>query len=309
MEVHMKVFVTGASGHIGQLVTAELTTAGHSVVGLARSEAGGERVAAAGGDPVVGTMDDTARLAELAATSDGVVNLAFKHDAGDFGAAIAADRAVIEAIGDALAGSGKPFFAASGTMMLAGSTPPGEFGTEDTPIDTTTARNPRAVTDQLLLGLSTRGVRSAALRFAPTVHGPADLHGFIPSLIAGARQAGSFGYVGDGSNRWPAVHNLDTAHLIRLALEKEDLPAGIPLHFAADEGIPFKQIADAIGRGVGVPVESVPQEVAAERYGFVGAFIGIDNPTSSAKTRELVGWQPTHNGLLEDLAEGFYFTR
>ncbi|GAA4191586.1 SDR family oxidoreductase [Gryllotalpicola kribbensis] len=305
----MKVFVTGASGHIGQLVTAELIAAGHEVVGLARSDAGAERVAKLGGAPIVGSMDDTARLAELAAESDAVVNLAFKHDNGDFGAAIAADRAVITAIGEALADSGKPFLAASGTMMLAGSTAPGEVGTEDAPIDTEHARNPRAVTEQQLLGLAARGVRSAALRFAPTVHGPADLHGFIPSLIAGAREDGTFGFVGDGSNRWPAVHNLDTAHLIRLALEKEDLPAGIPLHFAADEGIPFRQIAEAIGRGVGVPVAPVPQDEAAARYGFVGAFIGIDNPTSSAKTRELLKWEPSHNGLLEDLAEGFYFTR
>jgi nucleoside-diphosphate-sugar epimerase len=305
----MKVFVTGASGHIGSLVTAELVDAGHQVVGLSRSEAGAERLAGLGAQPVVGTMDETTRLAELAADSDGVVNLAFKHDAGDFGAALVADRAVIEAIGDALAGTGKPFLAASGTMMLVGSTAPGEVGAEDTVIDTATAANPRAVTEGVLLGLAARGVRSAALRFAPTVHGPSDLHGFIPSLIAAARQQAGFGYIGDGTNRWPAVHNLDTAHLIRLALEKDDLPAGIPLHFAADEGIPFRQIAEAIGRGAGVPVESVTQEVAAERYGFVGAFIGIDNPTSSAKTRDLLGWTPTHPGLLDDLEEGFYFNR
>jgi nucleoside-diphosphate-sugar epimerase len=254
-------------------------------------------------------MDDTARLAELAAASDGVVNLAFQHDGGDFAAAMAADRALIEAIGGALEGTGKPFLAASGTMMLVGSTAPGETGTEDTVIDTTRAANPRAVTEGVLLGLAARGVRSAALRFAPTVHGPSDLHGFIPSLIAAARQAGSFGYVGDGTTRWPAVHNLDAAHLIRLALEKENLPAGIPLHVAAEEGIPFQRIAEAISRGTGVPVESVTQEVAAERYGFVGAFIGLDNPTSSAKTQELLGWTPTHQGLLEDLDEGFYFAR
>ncbi|MCL2516488.1 MAG: SDR family oxidoreductase [Microbacteriaceae bacterium] len=306
----MKVFVTGASGHIGQLVTAELVGAGHEVVGLARSEEGAQRVAAQGGSPIVGTMDDTAHVAELAAAADGVVNLAFKHDFGDFGAALAADRALILAIGDALADSGKPFFAASGTMMLAGSTAPGEIGTEDTVVDASTAANPRAVTEQLLLGLSGRGIRTAALRFAPTVHGPTDLHGFIPTLIEAARAAGGFGYVGDGANRWPAVHNVDAAHLIRLALEKDDLPAGIPLHFAADEGIPFREIAEAIGRGAGVPVESVSAEVAAERYGFIGAFIGVDNPTSSAKTRELLSWTPSHPGLLEDLAlDGTYFTR
>lgn len=309
----MKVFVTGASGHIGQLVTAELIEAGHEVVGLARSDAGAERIAKLGGAPIVGSMDDTARLAELAAAADGVVNLAFKHDGGDFEAAIAADRAVIEAIGGALAGTGRPFLAASGTMMVARPGVPGEAGhesaTEDTPISEGSAPHPRAITDQQLLNLSERGVRSAALRFAPTVHGPADLHGFIPSLLAGARKEGSFGFIGAGANRWPAVHNLDTARLIRLALEAEGLPAGIPLHFAADEGIPFRQIAEAIGRGLGVPVGPVEPEDAVARYGFVAAFIGIDNPTSSAKTRELLKWEPTHNGLLDDLAEGFYFRR
>ncbi|WP_344791468.1 SDR family oxidoreductase [Gryllotalpicola daejeonensis] len=308
----MKVFVTGASGHIGQLVTAELVGAGHEVVGLARSDAGAERVAKQGGIPVVGTMDETARLAELAAESDGVVNLAFKHDSGDFAEALAADRALIEAIAGALEGSGKPFFAASGTMMVANAGAPGTASgaaaTEDTPFDPAHA-HPRAVTDHLLRELSKRGIRSAALRFAPTVHGPADLHGFIPSLIEGARRDGTFGYIGEGENRWPAVHNLDTAHLIRLALEKDDLPAGVALHFAADEGIPFRQIAEAIGRGVGVPVGPVAPEEGATRYGFVGSFIGIDNPTSSAQTRELLKWEPTHNGLLEDLADGFYFRR
>ena len=305
----MRVFVTGASGHIGQLVTAELISAGHAVVGLARSEAGAERVAKLGGEPVIGTVDDPGQLASRAATADAVVHLAFKHDAGDFLGAARTDREAIGAIGDALAGSGKPFLAASGTMMLVGSVPPGEVGTEDTVIDTSEGGNPRALTEQFLFGFAERGVRTAALRFAPTVHGPADLHGFIPAFIAAARQYGSFGYLGEGQNRWPAVHNLDAAHLIRLALEKEDLPGGIPLHAAADEGIPFRQIAEAIGRGAGVPVGPVAPEIAAEHYGFPGAFIGLDNPTSSARTRELLGWEPTHNGLLEDLAEGFYFSR
>jgi nucleoside-diphosphate-sugar epimerase len=305
----MKIFVTGATGHIGSLVTAELIDAGHQVVGLSRTESGAQRLAALGAEPIVGTMDDTARVAELAAGSDGVVNLAFQHDRGDFGAALVADRALIEAIGGALAGTGKPFLAASGTLMLVGSTAPGEIGTEDTVIDTAAAANPRAITEGVLLGLADRGVRSAALRFAPTVHGPSDLHGFMPSLIAAARKQGGFGYIGDGANRWPAVHNLDTAHLIRLALERDDLPAGIPLHVAAEAGVPFRRIAEAIGRGAGVPVENVTEEFASEHYGFVGAFIGLDNPTSSAKTRELLAWTPTHPTLLEDLEEGFYFNR
>lgn len=254
-------------------------------------------------------MDDTARLAELASGVDAVVHLAFKHDANDLGAAISSDRAVIEAIGEALAGSGRPFLAASGTMMLIGSVAPGQLGTEHTPIDLEKNGNPRAATEAALLGLSAGGVCSAALRFAPTVHGPADLHGFIPALIAGARRAEGFGYVGDGSNRWPAVHDLDAAHLIRLALEKEDLPAGIALHAVADEGIAFRRIAEAIGRGTGVPVRSVTSDEAASSYGPVGGFIGVEDAASSEWTRDLLGWEPRHNGLMEDLEEGFYFRR
>ncbi len=305
----MRIFVTGASGHIGSLVTAELLEAGHRVVGLARSDAGAARVAAVGAEPLIGTVDEPELLAETAAASDGVVHLAFKHDGGDFMAATASDRAVIEALGDALAGTGKPLLAASGTMMLVGATAAGAIGTEETVIDPATARNPRAVTEAMLLGLADRGVRSAALRFAPTVHGPTDLHGFTPTLIAVARQRGFAAYVGDGANRWPAVHNLDAAHLIRLALEDEDLAAGIPLHAAADEGIPFREIAEAIGRGAGVPAQSLSAKEAAERIPFIGGFIGVDNATSSTLTQERLDWHPTHPGLITDLDEGFYFTR
>ncbi|GAB3613691.1 SDR family oxidoreductase [Humibacter ginsengisoli] len=303
----MRVFITGASGHIGSLVTAELIENGHEVLGLARSDASAQRITELGGEPVLGTIDDTDRLAELAATSDGVVNLAFKHDAGDFAAAAASDRALIEAIGRALEGSGKPFLAASGTMMLAGSTSPGDVGTESTPIEVARAQNPRAISEQQLLGLSDRGIRSAALRFAPTVHGPSDLHGFIPALIRFARENGYAAYVGDGENRWPAVHNIDAAHLIVLGLERA--PGGMPLHAVADEGIPFRRIAEAIGRGAGVPVRSISPEEAAGTMGLIGTVAAIDNPTSSTETREVLGWAPTHPGLLEDLAASFYFNR
>jgi nucleoside-diphosphate-sugar epimerase len=302
----MKVFVTGASGHIGSLVTAELIAAGHRVVGLARSDAGAARIASLGAEPLVGTIDQPGPLAEAAGAADGVVHLAFKHDFSDFMAAIQTDRTVIDAIADALDGSGKPFHVASGTMMLA-AVQAGRIGTEDMVGDPESSPNPRAATESVVLGLAQRGIASAALRFSPSVHGPTDLHGFIPTLIAKARENGFAGYVGDGENRWPAVHNLDTAHLIRLGLEQA--PAGVALHAVGDEGIPFRQIAEAIGRGAGVPTRSLSPEEAAERIGFIGAFMGVDNPTSSVATQELLGWAPTHPGLIADLDEGFYFNR
>ncbi|MFC4243709.1 SDR family oxidoreductase [Gryllotalpicola reticulitermitis] len=302
----MRVFVTGASGHIGSLVTAELVENGHEVFGLARSDASAERVAALGGTPVRASLADPERIAEAAAAADGVVHLAFIHDFANFAESVAAERAVIEAIADALDGSGKPFLPASGTMMLAYSPHEG-IGTEDMRGDPSLTPNPRTGIENYVLDLTERGIRSAPLRFSPTVHGPTDLHGFIPVLIDVARANGYAGYVGDGDNRWPAVHNLDAAHLIVRGLEKA--PGGMPLHAVGDEGIPFREIAEAIGRGAGVPTKSLTQEEASASMGFIGGFAAVDNATSSAKTQEVLDWKPTHPGLLEDLAEGFYFTR
>jgi len=301
----MRVFVTGASGHIGSLVTKELVEAGHEVVGLARNEAGTERIAAAGGRPLLGSLDDLGPLVDAATAADGVIHLAFKHDAG-FGTneAVETDLRVVGALGDALAGSGKPFVVTSGTLMAAGKADP---ATEDLLPEPDPAQPGRVDVEALTLGLAERGVRSSVVRLAPTVHGPTDLHGFVPNLIRFARQAGVAGYVGDGSNRWPAVHNLDAAHQFRLAVEQA--PAGAILHATGDEGIRYRDIAAAIGRGLGVPATSIGADEAAEQLGFLGRVVAADNPTSSAKTRELLGWQPTHPGLIEDLDAGFYFER
>jgi nucleoside-diphosphate-sugar epimerase len=301
----MKVFVTGASGHIGQLATAELLTAGHTVVGMARSDAGAERVAALGAEPLRATLAEPALVAEAAGAADAVVHLAFSHDFENFARNAADERAVLAAIADALEGSGKPLLAASGTAFIT-------VGLDDPPIteeqraDPATSHNPRVPMENWLLELPARGIRATPVRFAPTVHGPADLHGFIPALIGLAREVGFSGYVDEGANRWPAVHDVDAARLIALGLETA--PGGTPLHAVGEEGIAYRDIAEAIGRGVSVPTKRLTAEEAAA-LGFFGTFMAVHNPTSSAWTREATGWQPTHNGLLEDLAEGFYFTR
>jgi len=303
----MRVFVTGASGHIGLPVVRDLLAAGHKVVGLARSEASAEKVASDGAEVRRSTLDDLDGLREAAKNADGVIHLAFKHDlafvGGDFAGAVAADLRAVEAIGDALAGSEKPFVNTTGTMLLAHSVR-GRAGTEaDEGQD---GGNPRVASEKLSLAFGKRGVRTSIVRLAPTVHSSLDRHGFIPLIVAAARKNGFSAYVGDGSARWPAVHTLDAARLYRLAVEAA--PAGSRLHAAADEGVPFRSIAEAIGRGLNVPAKSIPAEKAAELFGgFVGMITQLDNLTSSARTRELLGWKPTHADLLSDIAEGHYF--
>jgi nucleoside-diphosphate-sugar epimerase len=303
----MRVFVTGASGHIGLPVVRDLRAAGHEVVGLARSDASAEKVAAAGAEVLRSTLDDLDALKDASKKADGVIHLAFKHDlaltGGDFMGAVNADLRAVEAIGEALAGSGKPFVNTTGTMLLAHSVQ-GRAGTEEDLGKP--GGNPRVASEDISLALAKRGVRASIVRLAPTVHSSLDHHGFIPMLVAAARKNGFAGYVGDGAARWPAVHTLDAARLYRLALESA--PAGARLHAAADEGVPFKAIAEAIARGVGVPAKSIPAEKAAEQLGgFIGMIVQLDNPTSSARTRELLGWKHTHADLLADLAEGHYF--
>ena len=305
----MNIFVTGASGWIGSAVVAELLGAGHDVVGLARSDASAHALEAAGATVQGGDLDDPAGLAKAAAGSDGVIHLAFQHEvafgAGNFAAAAAADRRAVEAMGSALAGTDRPFVLASGVIGLA----LGRVATEnDGMVPGAEVRpNPagmRAATSLLALSLRGVGVRSSVLRFSPTVHGDGD-HGFIATFVDIARQRGVAAYVGDGANRWPAVHRSDAARLARLAVEIA--PAGSVLHAVAEEGIPFREISEAIGRHLHLPTTSVAPEAAAEHFGFLGRFAALDSPVSSTITRALLGWDPSGPSLLEDLDQGHYF--
>ena len=301
----MRVFVTGASGWIGSAVVPELIAAGHQVTGLARSEASALALARAGAHVQRGTLDELDVLRNAAVASDGVIHLAFKHDvafSGNFQAAADADRQAVETLGEALEGSDRPLLIASGLLGVAA----GRVATErDQPAaQASTGMDTRGETARVTVALASRGVRSGVVRLSPTVHGHGD-NGFIPLLIAGARAKGASGYIADGNNRWPAVHRGDAARLFRLALDKA--PAGAVLHANAEEGVTTRAIAEAIGRNLGVPVVSVAPNDAAEYFGFLGGFFGLDSPASSMITREMLGWQPTEPGLIADLDEGHYF--
>ncbi|MBW8796253.1 MAG: SDR family oxidoreductase [Streptomyces sp.] len=299
----MRVFVTGASGHVGSAVVPELLQAGHQVVGLARSDKSAAALTAAGAQVHRGDLDDPDGLAAAAAAVDGVIHLAFKHDAmfaGDFDSAVTADLRAIETLGNALAGTGKPLVTTSGTMLLAFA------GLEDaaTEADVIDA-GPRIDAENAVVALAQRGVRSSVVRLAPTVHSTLDHNGFIPTLISLARAKGVAAYVGDGANRWPAVHTLDAARLYRLALESA--PAGSRLHAVDDQGIAFRKITEAIGRGLNVPVVSIPSTQADAHFGFLSAHATADNLSSSTLTQDLLGWKPVQPGLLADLRQGHYF--
>ena len=293
----MRVFVTGASGHIGSALVPELLAAGHKVVGLARSDQSAAALAAAGADVYRGELDDPDGLAEAAAAADGVIHLAFKHEAVRADA-VASDLRAVGTFADVLAGTGKPLVGTSGTLMLAGL---GRTGTEADVL----GAGPRIDAENAAIALADRGVRSSVVRLPPTVHSSLDHHGFVPALIAIAREKGVVGYVGDGSNRWPAGHTLDAARLYRLALEAA--PAGSRLHAVGDEGVPFGEIAAVIGRHLNLPAVSIAPEQASAHFGFLGSLVSLDNPTSSARTQELLDWKPTHPGLIEDLGQGHYF--
>jgi nucleoside-diphosphate-sugar epimerase len=299
----MRVFVTGASGHVGSALIPELLSAGHEVVGLARSDTSAAALAAAGVAVHRGDLDDLAGLRQAAAAADGVIHLAFKHESmvtGDYAGAADADLKALNALADALAGTGKPLVSTSGTLLLAQAAA-GRTGTETDAAES----GPRIDSENAVIAFAGRGIRSSVVRLPPTVHSSLDHHGFIPTLIAIARDKGVSGYVGDGSNRWPAGHTLDAAHLYRLALESA--PAGSRLHAVGDEGVPFREIAEVIGRRLGVPAVSISAADAGEHFGFLGALVSIDNPTSSRLTQELLGWKPEHPGLIEDLEEDHYF--
>jgi nucleoside-diphosphate-sugar epimerase len=299
----MRVFVTGATGWIGSAVVPELIDAGHQVVGLARSDASAAALAAAGAEAHRGAVDDLESLRSGAAASDGVVHLAFKHEeafAGAFEAAADADRRAIEVLGAALEGTGRPLVIASGLAGLG----TGAMATEANMPDPTAPAGHRTLSEQTALGLASCGVRSSSVRLAPTVHGDGD-HGFVATLVDVARDRGVSGYIGPGTNHWPAVHRLDAARLFRLALEAAP-PASV-LHGAAEEGVPLRAVAEAIGRQLDVPVASIAPESAAEHFGWLAGFLAIDVLASSALTRDLLAWEPTHPGLIADLEQGHYF--
>lgn len=292
----MRVFVTGASGWIGSAVVPELIAAGHQVLGLARSDSSAAAIAAAGADVLRGGLDDLDSLRAGAVSSDGVIHLAFIHDFTQFEASVQADALAIESMGAALEGSGKALVIASGTPAL-----PGRTATERDEQPPGGRAAGRAANAQATLTMAGRGVRSSVVRLPRTVHGNGDHHGFIARLVGIARDKRVSGYVGDGSSRWPAVHVLDAAHLFRMAVEQA--PAGSVLHGVADEGVPIREIAAVIGRNLNLPTASVP----AGDFGFLGQILAVDQPASSALTRDLLGWRPVQPGLIEDLDKGHYF--
>jgi nucleoside-diphosphate-sugar epimerase len=300
----MRVFVTGATGFIGSAVVRELIEAGHQVTGLARSDQAAAALAAAGAAVHRGSLGDPASLRDGAAAADGVIHTAYIHDFSENNDAAAyarIDRRAIETIGEALAGSGRPLVVAAGIVHAPGRPATEEDDAPDNPA------YPR-VSEPVALSLAGRGVRVCVVRLPPSVHGEGD-HAFIPALIGIARAKGLSAYVGDGSNRWAAVHRLDAAHLFRLALEAA--PTGTRLHGVGDEGVPFRDIAEIIGRHLDLPVTALsPAEAPGDiqrHFGLFALFASMDAPASSALTRRELGWQPVHPGLIADLDDGHYF--
>jgi len=293
----MRVFVTGATGFIGSAIVRELIDAGHQVLALARSDSSAKSLVAAGADVHRGSLEDLESLRSGVAAADGVIHTAFIHDFSNYGPAAEADRRAIETLGGALAGSDRPLIVTSGTLLVQRQ---GSLATEE---DAHNLNFPRK-SEEAVLALAARGVRTSVLRLPPSVHGNGD-HGFVPRLISIARETGVSAFIEDGLNRWPAVHRLDAAHLYRLVLEKSSV--GARYHGVADRGVPTREIAEVIGRHLNVPVVSKSREEAADHFGWIAPFFGMDGPASSAQTRERLGWRPVQPGLIADLSAEHYF--
>lgn len=291
----MRVFVTGATGFIGFATVKELLGAGHEVLGLSRSDAGAEALQAAGAEVLRGTLDDLDVLRKGAATTDGVIHLAFIHDWANFRKSCEADRKAIEAMGEELKGTEKPLLVTSGTATLA----QGRASTEqDAPLPVTEAY-PRA-SEATAMALAEQGVKASVVRL-PQVHDPKK-QGLVSYLVMIAKEKGASAYIGDGGQRWPAVHRLDAARLYRLALEKG--AKGARYHAVGEEGVPAKAMAEVIGRKMGLPVVSKTPEEAAEHFGWLGMFAAMDMPAQSEWTQKELGWKPTGPGMIEDLEKG-----
>src|ERR1700722_1626915 len=291
----MRVFLTGATGFIGSAIVRELIDAGHQVLGLARSGAGAQSLMAAGAGVHRGSLEDIESLRSGAAAADGVIHTAFTHDFSNYGPAAEADKRAIETLGSVLAGSDRPLIVTSGTLLAQRQ---GPLATEED------AHNPNFPRKSEEAALAAGGVRASVLRLPPSVHGNGD-HGFVSRLIDIAREKGVSAFIGDGLNRWPAVHRLDAAQLFRLVLEKGG--AGATYHGVADEGVSTREIAEAIGRGLKVPVVSKSSEEAADHFGWIARFFAIDGPASSALTQERLGWRPVQPGIIADLNAKHYF--